>query len=385
MNHRLVAIAAPGLEGVLAEELVALGGQRVRAFDGAVRFEGDTAVAYRACLRSRVASRILLVLRRFPSPHARALYGAVRTLRWEEHLGPDDTLRVDFVGTSDTLRNEQFSAQKVKDAVVDRIREVTGDRPSIDLEAPDVRLHVHLDNGHGQVALDLSGAPLHERGWGRDGGPAPLKETLAAGILRLAGWPRAASLGMPLVDPMAGSGTLVIEAAGMALGHAAGRHRTFGFERWRGFEPDVWQAVKAEPDQPLTPSVGIFASDRDPEQVARLRENADKAGVGDVVRVATRELADAKAPSGEPGLVVTNPPYGERLADEDGTTLRLLGDILRQRFLGYHAWILAGSTKQAKTLGLRPESRIPLFNGPLDARLLHVPIAADKARPRRDL
>jgi 23S rRNA (guanine2445-N2)-methyltransferase / 23S rRNA (guanine2069-N7)-methyltransferase len=350
-----------------------------------VRFQASPAVAYRVCYRSRVASRVLLVLRRFPCPDARALYGAVRTLRWAEHFGPDQSVRVDFVGTSPTIRQSHFGALKVKDAIVDAMREATGGRPSVDLDEPDVRVRVRLAEGHATLALDLSGAPLHQRGVGRDGGPAPLKESLAAAVLHLAGWPAAAAAGLPLVDPMCGSGTLLTEAAGIALGHAAGRSRRFGFERWRGHDAAAWAAVRAETDRPLAGSVRIHGSDLDPAQVARARENAARAGVASALALRVGSIADIEPPRGPAGLVVTNPPYGERLgeADEVAVVWRELGDALRQRFLGWHAWVLAGSPQLAKQLGLRPAARLPLHNGPLDGRLLSVPIAdaAPSGRP----
>ena len=229
----LVATCALGLEDVLGDELRELGASAIKADRGAVRFEGDHAVAYRCCLRSRVASRVLLKLRRFPVSDARALYGGVHSIRWSDHIGANDTLRVDFVGGSEEIHDARFGAMKTKDGIVDRIREDQGDRPNIDLRAPDVRVRVHMREGHASVLLDLSGDPLFQRGWRTDGGPAPLKETLASALLRLAGWPEAARHGKALVDPMCGSGTFLVEGAEMALGRAAGRNRSFGFERWR--------------------------------------------------------------------------------------------------------------------------------------------------------
>lgn len=386
MKHRYRATVAQGGEEMLADELHWLGVRDLRVVPGGVLFEAPTRVAYRVLYRTRIASRVLFVLRRFPCPNARALYGAVRTLPWEEHIDVEQTLRVSFSGTSETLRNEVFSAQRVKDAVVDRIREMTGDRPSVDIEDPDVNLVATLERGHGQIAIDLAGVPLHVRGNGREGGPAPLKESLAALILALSEWPIAAQENKPLYDPFCGSGSLLIEAAGIALGHAAGRSRTFAVERWKGFDPEAWASVIDEADRPLAESVQLSGSDVDPDQIARARRNAERNGLADVITFTVRDAAEATPPEGA-GLVVTNPPYGHRLdTDEEAAeTLQLLGDVLKQRFRGWHAWILAGSTSHAKTLGLKPKARIPLRNGPLDARLLSVPISDRAAKARRKL
>lgn len=376
MSLSLIATCALGLEGVLVDELVELGATECKVEKGAVRFRGDHTIAYRCCYRSRVASRILLRLRRFPVRDARALYGGVNSIPWAEHIEPGRTLRVDFVGRSDEIRDHRFGAMKTKDGIVDRLRDDAGERPNIELKNPDVRVRVHLRGGHATVLLDLSGAPLFQRGWRVDGGPAPLKESLAAGLLRLAGWPRVAAEGGALVDPFCGSGTLLVEAAEMALGRAAGRDRRFGFERWAGHDHAAWSAVRSEADQPLHSSPKIYGSDRDTAQLNRSADHRDRLGLGEVIRLKQSDFRATMPPAGVRGLVVTNPPYGERLEElrDAERLMRELGDTLRHQWLGWTAWILAGSPKLAKRIGLRPNEKHEVFNGPLACRFFSVSI-----------
>jgi len=350
-----------------------------------VRFAGTLADGYRACLWSRVASRILLPVDTVYAGSVRALYAELRKIRWLEHLGPHRTLAVHFVGTDERIRNSHFGALKVKDAIVDTIRQFAGDRPSIDTEAPDVRIHAWLHRKRVTVSLDLSGDPLHLRGLNRDGGPAPLKETLAAGILRYAGWHRHGPAGAPLVDPLCGSGTFLLEAADVLADRAPGLARPrWGFQGWKGHEPEAWEGLLAEARERVRPLPRgrLFGFDDDPDQVERARANLATIGAADAVPIERRALRDQEPPvpgreALPHGLVVTNPPYGERLGDEEAVRALWseLGDVLRRRFLGWTAWLLAGNPQLPKALGLRPKRRIELYNGPIEARLLHVPIS----------
>ncbi|MEM9693457.1 MAG: THUMP domain-containing protein [Myxococcota bacterium] len=377
VEHAFVATCAPGLEAPLARELAALGLDVVREDAQAVHFGGPLEAGYRVCLWSRIASRVLLFLRRCFAGSTKALYAELRKIAWSEHLAPDGSLAVHFIGGNDAIRNTQFGAQKVKDAVVDALRDDRGGRPRVDLDEPDVRVHVALKGTWATVSLDLSGKPLHLRGRGRDGGPAPLKENLAAGILWLSGYAEAGD--SPLVDPMCGSGTFLTEAAGIIGRRAAGRHRSYwGFAGWRGHNAEVWSKLIEEADERARPVPEglLFGGDRDPEQCRRARRNLSRAEF-DQVSVVRRDLDSWRAPDTATGWVVTNPPFGARLGDDASVeaTWRLLGDVLRRRFSGWQAWLLAGSPALAKKLGLRPRRRIPLFHGALEGRLLHVPIA----------
>ncbi|HXU73986.1 MAG TPA: bifunctional 23S rRNA (guanine(2069)-N(7))-methyltransferase RlmK/23S rRNA (guanine(2445)-N(2))-methyltransferase RlmL [Polyangia bacterium] len=363
------ATCAKALEPLVAAELRALGATDVAETRAGVSFAGGLDVAYRACLWSRVASRVLLPLATFDAPDDKALYDGVRTIPWREHVGPDDTIAVDA-----------SRALKVKDAIVDQIRDETGRRPSVDTQAPDVRVNVHLADERATVSIDLSGDSLHRRGWRATGVEAPLKENLAAAILALAEWPKHAGEGKPLLDPMCGSGTLPIEAALIAADVAPGLARQrFGFHGWRGHVAAVWKRALDEARgrrRPITSP--LFAFDHDERAIRVAHENARRAGVAEAIDFRVVAFADAEPPSPTAGVVVMNPPYGERL----GETLALgplyeqIGSVLRHRFTGWDAFVLSSNPDLQKRIGLRPARRHVLFNGALECRLLELPIAA---------
>lgn len=384
---RFVAPTTRGTEGLLAAELRSFGAEAVEEARGAVRFEGPLSVAYRALLWSRVASRVMVVLRRFPAPGERALYEAVRSIRWTDHLGPEQTLAVDCVGQAPWLQNSHFAELRVKDAVVDRVRAETGRRPGVDVQEPDIRLHLFLSEGGATLSLDLAGEALHRRGISRVTGDAPLKENLAAAILMLAGWPEAAGRGEPLLDPMCGAGTLLLEAGWMARDVAPGLlRRRWGFQAWREHEPARWKALVAEAErrrqEGASRPLSLVGFDTANPTLNNAAENAVRAGLSGAMTLERRPLADAAPPEGAPGLFVTNPPYGHRLGEEEelGDLYAQIGDVLRRRFLGWNAWIFTGSKALAGRIGLRASRRIPLWNGPLECRLLSFPISAEAPR-----
>lgn len=366
---QLFATCAKALEPLVAAELRALGAAEVVETRAGVSFAGTLETAYRACLWSRVASRVLLPLATVAADDDRALYDGVRTIGWREHVGPDDTIAVDAPAI----------ALRIKDAIVDQIRDETGRRPSVDTEAPDVRVNAHLHAGRATLSIDLSGQSLHRRGWRAHGVDAPLKENLAAAILTLAGWPRRTGDGEPLCDPMCGSGTLPIEAALIAAEVAPGLGRErFGFSRWRGHDAALWQRLVDEARARRKPIASkIYGFDRDPRAVEIARGNARRAGVAAAIDLRVVALADAAPPDDARGAVVLNPPYGERL----GETLALgplyeqIGAVLRHRFLGWHAYVLTSNPELQKRIGLRAARRHVLYNGALECRLLDIPIA----------
>lgn len=380
--HALFATAARGLEELLAAELVALGAREVKETRAGVSFAGDLAVAYRVCLWSRLASRVLLRVAQVAVADEAELHAAVRALPWEEHVDVDGSIAVDFVGGDESIHNTHFGALRVKDAIVDRFVERTGRRPRVDRDAPDLRVHVHLRGGAAAVAVDLAGESLHRRGYRAQGVEAPLKESLAAAILIRAGWPALAAAGAALVDPMCGSGTLVIEAAHMAGDRAPGLGRPrFGLEGWRGHDAALWRGLREEARARwregrarLAAAPLFFGFDRDPDAVRSARANLERADLRGIVRVERRELAELSPPPGlsGPGLVVTNPPYGERLGQ--GTDLRglytLLGERLREGFRGWQAAVFTGDPELGKTMGLRARRRYALFNGAIACKLL---------------
>jgi putative N6-adenine-specific DNA methylase len=369
---KLVATCARGTEGAVRRELVALGLRHARGSRGAVSFEGRMEDAMRACLWSRTAMRILAPLATVPAPDAAALYEGVRSVDWSEWLTERTTLAVDASGTSPGLTHTGFVALKVKDGVVDALRDRLGARPDVDPKDPDVRIVVHLSRGQAELSLDLSGEPLHRRGWRTRVGEAPLKETLAASILALGRVPADA----PFLDPMCGSGTLAVEHALSARRIAPGLRRAFGFQRWpryRGEWQSAWDRMKEEARAAALPRAPapIRASDRDEEALETARWNARQAGVEADVELA-RVDARSVEPSGDGGTICANPPYGERLG---GQSLQLAGFYrgLGEAFRRFHGWrllLLSGNPILERSLGIRPEWTHRLWNGPLEVNLL---------------
>lgn len=375
----LFATCPKGMDDLLAAELQALGAEDPACRGTGVAFHGECSLAYRVCLWSRVAGRVLLPLARFPAADDQALYQAVSELPWEEHLAPEGSLAVDFSTSESGIRHSRYGAQRVKDAVVDRFRARCGRRPSVDLQRPDLRINVHLHRDQADLSLDLGGGSLHRRGYRRAGGAAPLKENLAAAILLRAGWPAIAAGGGSLVDPLCGSGTLSIEAALMAADIAPGLLRSHhGASGWLQHDPALWQALMQEAEDRRREGLErlplIAGFDADPKAVAIARDNAGRAGLADRLRFECRSLEELAPPAGAvPGLVVANPPYGERLGDVHALAplYETLGQRLKAHFPGWRAAVFTANPDLAACLGLRAHRRHSLYNGPLPCRLLH--------------
>jgi 23S rRNA (guanine2445-N2)-methyltransferase / 23S rRNA (guanine2069-N7)-methyltransferase len=374
-----------GFSDLIEQELVAFGATITSRTVAGVAFAGSLECAYRACLWSRVANRILLELDTFGAADADALYRGVQRVDWSDHIAPTGSLAVDCTTTRSQLTHTLFAAQRVKDAIVDQLRDATGERPNVDVEAPDVRINVHIDRDRATVAIDLSGDSLHRRGYRRAQGVAPLKENLAAGLLLRAGWPRIAADGGALLDPMCGSGTFAIEGLMMAADVAPNLERKrFGFERWQAHVPARWTPLVAEARARRTAGLArapiVRASDIDPRAVAAATANVAAAGFADYIAVEQRALADVEPPAAR-GLLVCNPPYGERLSDtaELPALFALLGDVLRQRFDGWRASVLAPDAELGFRTGLRVAKKNAARNGALDVVLLTFDVAADRA------
>ena len=384
--HDFFATTAKGLEDLLADELRVLGATRVATTRAGVSFAGSLELAYRACLWSRVASRILLPLVSFRAETPEALYAGVRRIRWLDHVNPRGTVAVTCATSQSSLSHSHYAALKTKDAIVDQLRERTGARPSVDVARPDVRVNIYLHRDRAAVSIDLSGDSLHRRAYREHGGAAPLKENLAAAILLLAEWPRLAAAGAPFIDPMCGAGTLPIEAALIAADAAPGLRRAhFGFARWRGHQSDVWKRLLAEATaREITDARRLpvmCGYDHDARAVRTALGNVERAGLRGRVHIERRALADCEPPpSRHPGggLFVVNPPYGERLGDVDalGPLYEEIGNVLRRRFTGWTGYVLAGAPALAKRIGLRPAQRLVLYNGAIECRLLKLPISA---------
>jgi len=363
------ATTAKGLEDVLAAELKALSCRNVKAGNGGVAFTGSMADGYRACLWLRTANRVLLPVKSFHCPSQDALYEGVYSLAWEDRLTPEMTMAVDANLRDSEITHSRFAALKTKDAIVDRIRDRCGERPNVEPKDPDLRINLHLARNQCTVSLDLAGTGMHRRGYRRDPTIAPLKETLAAGLVALSEWDRQCHF----VDPMCGSGSLPMEAALLATQTAPGLLSPhFGFQRWRDFNAAGWQTLLDEAEQARTQLPGnlVYGSDRERRAVEFARRNAESAGIANI-RWSQRDFAKLEPPAIR-GTLICNPPYGERLGDE--TALEAfysqIGDTLKQNWTGWTAWIFTGNLPLAKRIGLKPSLRIVLYNGPIECRLL---------------
>ncbi len=364
------------MDKLLARELEELGVRRPKTSPAGVAFRGDLKLAYLACLWARTASRVLLRLSRFRAGTPEELYAGVQSTSWSQHVAPTGTLAVDFHTAASRITHSRYGAQKVKDAVVDQLREEFGVRPSVDLRHPDLRINVYLHRDMATLSLDLAGESLHRRGYRKEGVPAPLKENLAAAILLLADWPAMAREGAPLLDPMCGSGTLLVEAALMAGDTAPGLLRDYyGFLGWRGHDPRLWSALLDEArrrrkrGQERIPAVSGY--DAAPGAVRAAQTNVRRAGLERLIRIEQRELSEAVPPSPGTGLIVINPPYGERLGDEHKLIplYRTLGQTLKDSFPGWRAAVFSANPRLRQAIGLPSNRSHVLYNGPLACRL----------------
>ena len=386
---RIFVRAPRHLEDLLAAELESFGAGKLQVRTGGVQLEADLTLAYRICYRSRLASRVLWPLAAFPARDSAELHAGVAALPWSDLMRPGATLAVGFDGTSRELRHTGFARQRVKDAVVDVLRDAWGTRPDIDPVHPDMRLQAVLHRDRVTLYLDLAGEALHRRGWRHDGGEAPLKENLAAGLLLRGGW-QAGADGW-LVDPVCGSGTLLIEGALIAADVPPGALRSrFGFEFWSGHDPERWEAVTAERSPAEGTTVRLFGRDQDPAQIDRTRAHLEAAGAGQRFKLeldlAPGRLEDLGALPGPIGLVTGNPPYGQRLASDGALTD--LGRALRRRAAGAPVALLVAAAADAVTsdgaellreLDLPRLERHPCKNGPLDAWMLTGAVEAGRS------
>ena len=382
-----VMTAPRGAADLLTAELATFGALELRERPSGATCSGPLEVAYRACLWSRVASRVLMTLTVADAPTPEALYAAARTIDWSQHIGPSATIAVDFDSTRSAVTHTRFGALKVKDAIVDQLRELRGDRPNVDTARPDVRISVRLVADRATFSIDLSGDSLHRRDWRGAGVAAPLKENLAATLLLRAGWADIAAAGGAFVDPMCGSGTLPIEAALIATDTAPGlTRRYFGFLGWGQHDVALWERLLTEARARSTrdsfEAGRIFGSDVDARAVQAAREGAQLAGVARIVTLAQMPLARVSRPA-EHGLLLVNPPYGERLGEEEGLRdlYRELGLVLRERFDGWQAAVFTGNPGLGREIGLDAKRRHHLYNGPIEAHLLRFDVSAS-SRPR---
>lgn len=391
----MTASCPRGLADLLAAELSSLGAAAVRERSTGAAFEGTLAVAYRACLESRLANRVLLEVAQFEAADAEQFYARARELDWSRHIDAAATLACDFSGRHPAITHSHFGALKLKDAICDQLRDATGRRPDVARERPSVRVHAHAAATRISLSVDLSGESLHRRGYRGEGGEAPLKENVAAGILMRAGWRELAAAGAPFLDPLCGSGTLVIEAAMIAADiPPAWRRSYFGFLGWRGHDARLWTAIREQAQERARLGIErarqwtaggaplIRGQDRDARAIQIARRNAERAGVASLVHLEVGALADASPAARSVGLIATNPPYGVRLEDRDAARAvhRELGAVLRERFQGWDAAVLTGAPELGMELGIRAHRTHALWNGAIECRLLRMRVVPESLR-----
>ncbi|HZE43644.1 MAG TPA: bifunctional 23S rRNA (guanine(2069)-N(7))-methyltransferase RlmK/23S rRNA (guanine(2445)-N(2))-methyltransferase RlmL [Steroidobacteraceae bacterium] len=387
-----IATAPVGAASVLAEELKQFGAEDIRERSHDVKFQGTLEVGYRTCLWSRTATRVLLSLGSIDASSSKNVYEAVKRIDWREHLVPGATLACDCSGGNESIRHTIYGSQLLKDAVCDNLRDATGERPNIKPERPDVLLHLHVEGPTALVSVDFSGESLHRRGYRSEGGRAPLKENVAAAVLLRAGWPAVAEQRGVLLDPMCGSGTFLTEGALIAADAAPALDRDyFGFLGWRGHDAELWERLRTEARARRAARPArrcILGSDNDSEAVRMAIANGAHAGVADWLHIEKRSLGEVARPKGEAGLVVANPPYGERIGAESGLPALYseLGAVLRERFQGWQAAILTGNPPLARNLGIYAKRTHRVFNGTIECRLLRFDLnEASAQRPAEEV
>jgi 23S rRNA (guanine2445-N2)-methyltransferase / 23S rRNA (guanine2069-N7)-methyltransferase len=382
-----LATAPVGAASVLAEELRQFGAEDIRERSHDVKFQGTLEVGYRACLWSRTATRVLLSLGSIDAGSTKSVYEGVRRIDWREHLGPGATLACDCSGGNESIRHTIYGSQLLKDAVCDALRDATGERPNIRPERPDVLLHLHVEGPTALLSVDFSGESLHRRGYRAEGGRAPLKENVAAAVLLRAGWPEVCERGGLLLDPMCGSGTFLTEGALIAADAAPALDRGyFGFTGWRGHDARLWERLCAEARERRGARAVrrcVLGSDVDAEAVRMSIANGEHAGVAGWLHVEKRSLSEIVRPNTDAGLIVTNPPYGERIGAESGLPALYseLGATLRERFRGWQAAVLTGNPPLARNLGIYAKRTHRFFNGTIECRLLRFEL--DEASEQR--
>ncbi len=368
-----------GLEALLAAEVERLGAGAVAVTSGGVSFQADLRTVYRVNLESRIATRVLRRLDTKPYRNEKDIYELARSQHWGQWFRVSQSIRVDTTAVRSPLKSIDFATLRIKDAICDRFRDDTGSRPNVDTRAPDVRITAYLTQDSATLYLDTSGEPLYKRGYRTQSVEAPLKENLAAGIIALTGWqPEEA-----LLDPMCGGGTLVAEAAMIGLNIAPGLGRSFGFERTSDFDPGLWASVReaAMQARTLDRKLSIHGSDLHYREVEYAKENLRSAGLSDAVQIKQASATDLRPPAAE-GVLVTNPPYGERIGEKDDLAALYpkLGDWMKQHFAGWRCYYFTGDPDLPKGIRLKASRRTPLFNGAIECRLFEYRIIAGSNR-----
>ena len=380
MEFELIAKTFMGLEPILAQELTELGANDVQIGRRMVSFKGDKEMMYRANFQLHTAIRILKPIIHFKARSADDVYNEVLKVDWSQYLDNDKTFAIDSVIFSEEFKHSKFVAYKVKDAIVDQFRERTGNRPNISISNPDIRLHIHIADEDGTLSLDSSGESLHRRGYRQESVEAPLNEVLAAGMILMTGWKGECDF----IDPMCGSGTLLIEAALIAQNISPGVFRkSYAFEKWPDFDAELFDMIYNDDSKEKEFQHHIYGYDIDMKCVNTARINAKAAGFSQVITIGQADIKDFTQPA-EKSIIVTNPPYGERISTPDLLgTYRTIGEKLKHAFTGNEAWILSYREECFEQIGLRPSIKIPLYNGSLECEFRKYTIFEGKLKSFR--
>ncbi len=373
VNFQMVAKTIFGLEEVCANELRKIGAENVETHVRAVSFEGNIGVMYKANLLLRTALRVLVQFVSFEVEDEHQLYEQVKSIDWEALINKEDTIAIDTVLNTDIFNHSQFISQKTKDAIADRFREKHGVRPSVDLDNPTLRLHLHVSKNKCTIALDSSGDSLHKRGYRDKTNLAPINEVLAAGLVQLSGWNGKSTF----LDPMCGSATILIEAAMYAANIPAGYHREhFGFMNWNkmmGFDKELWQTIANSAIEKISSEdIQLFGIEISPHVARKAKENVKRSKTDDMIKIRCADFLASDPPpaKGNPVLLM-NPPYGERMNREDIAALyKSVGDTFKHKYKGYDCWLISSNLEAVKHIGLRPTRKITVYNGQLECRFL---------------
>ena len=373
-NFKMLAKTFYGMESLLADELLSLGAQDIKKGNRMVHFIGDKGFMYKANLCLRTALKILKPFYKFKANNEHELYEKIYNFDWNDLLSPNETFLIDSVVSGQVFTHSLYASQRTKDAIVDRIRKQTGDRPNVDTRHPDFRIHLHIYENECSISLDSSGSSLHHRGYRSATNIAPMNEVLAACLVQLSGWDRQTDF----IDPMCGSGTILIEAAMLACDIPANLNRNeFAFERWSDWDASLFDKIRQSQLKKVKSPVGkIYGFDKAPSAVEKAIQNVKNASLEDFIHVNRANFFHSSKIGETPLHLLTNPPYGERLEGDIDGLYQEFGDTLKRNYPNTNAWMISSNFEAMKFVGLRPTRKIKLFNGKLESRLCFFPIYA---------
>ena len=371
-NFKMLAKTFYGFEEILQKELQQLGAQNLKRGNRFVSFEGDKGFMYKANLCLRTALKILKPIHSERIQNEESLYKVFYNFPWEDHIDVNSKFVIDSVVNGQIFTHSQFVSQKAKDGIVDQFRDRFSKRPTVDLNRPDIRINLHINNDYCTISLDTSGASLHQRGYRTVTNIAPLNEVLAAGLIQLSGW----QANTDFLDPMCGSGTFLIEAAMFALKIPANINRkTFAFEKWKDWDPELFEIIKeSQLKKVINPKIQISGSDKAPSAIEKAKQNIENANLSDFIKIQKKDFFQLDKLTKGPLHLLMNPPYGERLEGDINALYQGIGDGFKQSFPNTHAWLISSNMEAIKYIGLRPSRKIKVFNGKLESRLLYFPI-----------